>query len=106
MRGAHLPRIREDGRVDLVAVADTAQEQAQTLLEAWGGEAAYSADFRRMVRQQDLDAVFISSSDAAFFRWIRGGKSYEEPVFALQVARLSEAAYRSVEEGGPVRVRR
>ena len=47
------------------------------------------------------------SPDAAFFRAIRsGGKGYEPPHFALQVARLSEAAYRSVQEKRPVKVAR
>ncbi len=44
--------------------------------------------------------------DAAFFRWIRnGGKGYEKPAFALQVSRLTEAAYRSAARNTPVRVR-
>ncbi|MCY4545983.1 MAG: Gfo/Idh/MocA family oxidoreductase [Gemmatimonadetes bacterium] len=43
--------------------------------------------------------------DAAFFRMIRnGGKGYELPHFALAVSQVSEAAYRSVEEGKPVQV--
>jgi predicted dehydrogenase len=46
-----------------------------------------------------------TSPDEAFYRWIRnGGKGYELPDFALQVARLSEAAYRSVERKRTVRV--
>ena len=45
--------------------------------------------------------------DGALFRWIRtGGKGYEAPEFALQVARLTEASYRSAEEKAPVTVRR
>ena len=48
-----------------------------------------------------------TSPDEAFYKWIRnGGKGYELPDFALQVARLSEAAYRSVDEKRPVRVAR
>ena len=48
-----------------------------------------------------------NSPDAAFFRWIRnGGKGYELPNFALQVARLSEAAYKSAQRKEPVRVAR
>ena len=48
-----------------------------------------------------------STPDAAFFRWIRNGlRGYEPQDFALQVARLTEAAYRSAEENRPVRVRR
>ena len=45
--------------------------------------------------------------DAAFFRMMRnGGKGYELPHYALAVSQVSEAAYRSVEEGRPVRVAR
>ena len=47
-----------------------------------------------------------SSPDRAFFAWIRNGLArYEAPDFALQVSRLTEAAYRSAEAGKPVRVR-
>ena len=45
--------------------------------------------------------------DAALFRWARNGlKGYEAPDFAVQVARLTEAAYRSAAEGKPATVRR
>ena len=45
-----------------------------------------------------------TSPDAAFFRWIRDrGKGYEPPEFAIQVARLSEAAYKSVAQKMPVK---
>jgi len=44
--------------------------------------------------------------DAAFFSWIRTGKGYEQPNFALQVQRLSEAAYKSVTQKKPVKVAR
>ncbi len=47
-----------------------------------------------------------SSPDAAFFQYIRnGGKGYEAPTFAVEVARLTEAAYKSAKAGGrPVKV--
>jgi predicted dehydrogenase len=47
-----------------------------------------------------------SSPDAAFLHHIRtGGKGYESPVFAVEVAHLTEAAYKSAKAGGkPVRV--
>lgn len=45
--------------------------------------------------------------DGALFRWIRSrGRGYEAPDFALQVARLTEASYRSAAARAPVRVRR
>ena len=44
--------------------------------------------------------------DAALFRWARNGlRGYEAPHFAVQVARLTEAAYRSAAEGKPAAVR-
>jgi len=47
------------------------------------------------------------SPDAALLRWIRnGGKGYERAEFAVQVAKFTEAAYRSVERGKPVKVSR
>jgi predicted dehydrogenase len=46
------------------------------------------------------------SPDEAFLRDIRnGGRSHEEPLFALQVSRLTQAAYRSAALQRPVRVR-
>ena len=48
-----------------------------------------------------------STPDAAFFGWIRNGlRNYERQDFALQVSRLTEAAYRSAAENAPVEVRR
>lgn len=48
-----------------------------------------------------------STPDAAFFGWMRNDlRNYETQDFALQVARLTEAAYRSARAGQPVRVRR
>ena len=44
------------------------------------------------------------SPDASFLRWMRGGKGYEEADFALQVARLTEAAYKSADLNHTVRV--
>ena len=46
-----------------------------------------------------------TSPDEVFFSWIRtGGKGYEPANYALQVARLSEAAYKSVVQKKPVKV--
>jgi predicted dehydrogenase len=47
-----------------------------------------------------------SSPDAAFLQYIRtGGKGYEPPTFAVEVAHLTEAAYKSAKAGGkPVKV--
>ncbi|MBN1672713.1 MAG: Gfo/Idh/MocA family oxidoreductase [Kiritimatiellae bacterium] len=45
------------------------------------------------------------SPDLAFFKWIRGGKGYQRPTYALEVARLTEAVYKSAATGKAVRVR-
>ena len=51
--------------------------------------------------------IVADTPDAAFFRWMRTGlKGYETQDFALQVSRLTEAAYRSAANGKPAKVRR
>lgn len=47
-----------------------------------------------------------STPDATFLRYIRtNGKGYEPPVFTVEVAKVTEAAYKSANSGGkPVRV--
>lgn len=51
--------------------------------------------------------IVSDTPDAALFRWMRNGlKGYETQDFALQVARLTDAAYRSAEKGEPAKVRR
>ena len=61
MRGAHLPRLREDGQIELAAVADPAAEQAEALMDAWSSRVPCYADYRRMIRTESLDAVVVSS---------------------------------------------
>ena len=51
--------------------------------------------------------VVEDSPDAAWLRWMRnGGKGYERAEFAVQVAKFTEAAYRSVERGRPAKMTR
>ena len=61
MRGAHIPRIQEDGGVELVCVADPDETQSQALMEKYGKEVGCYADYKRMLSTQKLDAVFIST---------------------------------------------
>ena len=50
--------------------------------------------------------IAADTPDAALFRWMRNGlKNYEAQDFALQVSRLTQAAYRSAAEGKPVSMR-
>lgn len=71
MRGAHVPRIQADGGVDLVCVADPAESQARALMEKWGRPVAYYPDFRRMLRDNELDAVIISSPHSIHYEQAR-----------------------------------
>ena len=41
-----------------------------------------------------------------FFQWVAGRKGYQSPAYALEVARISEAAYKSVKQKTPVKVAR
>ena len=60
-----------------------------------------------ILNDEPVDLPKRIKPDTAFFRWIRNGlRGYEPQDFALQVARLTEAAYRSAEEQRPVKVRR
>lgn len=71
MRGAHVPRIQADGNVDLVCVADPAEDQARALMEKWGRPVTYYPDYRRMLRSETLDAVCISSPHAMHYEQAR-----------------------------------
>jgi predicted dehydrogenase len=71
MRGAHVPRIQADGAVELVCVADTDQAQAQALMERYGQLVAYHADYKRMLKTEALDAVFISSPHSLHYEQAR-----------------------------------
>ena len=51
-------------------------------------------------------SVKPETPDAAFFRWIGNRKGYEPPYYAVEVANISEAAYRSAKTRKPVRVAR
>jgi predicted dehydrogenase len=61
MRNAHIPRIQADGKVDLVGIADPVEEQAQLLMEKWGSDVPWFADYKKMIRETTPDAIAISS---------------------------------------------
>jgi predicted dehydrogenase len=67
MRGAHVPRIQDDPGVDLVCAADPSEEQSRLLAEKWGKPVPRYADYRAMLRKNDLDAVFISSPHSVHY---------------------------------------
>ncbi len=73
MRGAHVPRIQAEKDVKLVCVADTVKEQARLLMDRYGGEVACYEDYRRMIQQEALDAIFISSPHSMHYEQARIG---------------------------------
>ncbi len=73
MRGAHVPRIQAEEDVKLVSVADPVAAQARLLMDRHGGEVAYYEDYRRMIREEALDAIFISSPHSMHFEQARLG---------------------------------
>ncbi|MBI4553393.1 MAG: Gfo/Idh/MocA family oxidoreductase [Candidatus Latescibacteria bacterium] len=77
MRGAHVPRIKEDGQVELVCVMDTDESQARALMERWGREVAYYTDFRKMIRNERLDALMISSPHATHYEQAKFGLEHD-----------------------------
>ena len=73
MRGAHVPRIQAEEDVKLVCVADPVLEQARLLMDRYGEEVAHYEDYRRMVQEEALDAIFISSPHSMHFEQARLG---------------------------------
>ena len=71
MRNAHIPRLQADGGVELVAVADTAEEPARLLMEKWGKETGFYPDYRRMIRSETPDAVMVSSPHSTHYAQVR-----------------------------------
>jgi predicted dehydrogenase len=71
MTYAHLPRIQADGAVDIVGVADPVRAAAERLMERWGAELAYYEDWRRLLRDQPLDAVLISTPHSDHYLQVR-----------------------------------
>jgi predicted dehydrogenase len=71
MRGAHVPRIQEDRDVSIACVADTVEEQANQLMERFGETVPYYTDYKKMIRSEDLDAIFISSPHSMHYEQAR-----------------------------------
>ena len=70
MRGAHVPRIKDDGAVDIAAVADTSEEAASALMDRWGGEVPFYTDYREMIEGHPLDAIMVSSPHAMHYEQV------------------------------------
>lgn len=71
MRNAHVPRLQEDGRVELVALVDTAAEPAQLLMEKWGCDIPLYTDYKAMLKGSSLDGVLISSPHSMHYEQAR-----------------------------------
>lgn len=75
MRRAHVPRIQGVRNIELLGASDTVPEHGKLLMEAWGSEVPFYTDYRKMIREQDLDAVVISTPHSMH---------YEQASFALR----------------------
>ncbi len=71
MRNAHVPRLLEDGRVELVGLVDTAEEPAQQLMEKWGSPVPLYTDYKSMLSAGALDGVLISSPHSMHYQQAR-----------------------------------
>ena len=71
MQRAHLPRLKADGGVEIIGVADPDESQAEALMEAWGSEVSFYEDYRQLVRNEALDAMLISSPHALHYEHAR-----------------------------------
>ncbi len=60
-RRVRFPRMLKDGAVDLVAVAEPDAAQVAETMKAWGRAVPAYDDYRKMIRAEKLDAVFIAS---------------------------------------------
>ncbi len=71
MQRAHVPRLKEDGGVEIIGVADPDESQAAALMDAWGPKASFYEDYRQLVRGEALDAMLISSPHALHYEHAR-----------------------------------
>lgn len=71
MQRAHLPRLQADGAVQIACVADPSKENADVLEDAWGQEVKYYEDYNKMVRQEDVEAIIISSPHSLHYEHAR-----------------------------------
>jgi predicted dehydrogenase len=98
MRGAHVPRLHEDGRVELAAVADTEESQARLLMEKYGREVPWYPDHRALLRKEKLDAVFISSPHAAHYAQVRAALEKDLHVLVEKPLTISPGRARALIE--------
>ncbi len=61
MERSHVPRVLADGAVEVVALADPVRSAAGKVAEALGHQPPWFADWRRLLRDVECDAVLIST---------------------------------------------
>lgn len=98
MRGAHVPRLHEDGRVELVAVVDTEEAQARLLMEKYGREVPWYTDHKVLLRKESLDAVFISSPHASHYAQVRAALERDLHVLVEKPLTISSGKARALIE--------
>jgi predicted dehydrogenase len=71
MRSAHVPRLQQDGAVEVVCVADPVADAVKLMYEKLGREVPSYTDWRRMIAKENLDAVLISTPHNQHFEQTR-----------------------------------
>jgi predicted dehydrogenase len=98
MRGAHVPRLQNDGAVELVSVADTSEEQAQALMDRWGSEVPHYTDYRKMIKREKIDAIMISSPHSMHYEQARFAMKNDLHVLVEKPLTISSGDTRSLIE--------
>ena len=98
MRGAHVPRLHEDGKVELVAVVDTEESQARLLMEKYGREVPWYTDHKTLLRKEKLDAIFISSPHASHYAQVRAALEHDLHVLVEKPLTISSGKAKALIE--------
>ncbi|MCC7264170.1 MAG: Gfo/Idh/MocA family oxidoreductase [Candidatus Latescibacteria bacterium] len=91
MRGAHVPRLHEDGKVELVAVVDTEEAPARLLMEKYGREVPWYTDHKTLLRKEKLDAIFISSPHASHYAQVKAALEHDLHVLVEKPLTITSA---------------
>ena len=98
MRGAHVPRLHEDGKVELVAVVDTEESQARLLMEKYGKEVPWYTDHKALLRKEKLYAIFISSPHASHYAQVRAALEHDLHVLVEKPLTISSGKAKALIE--------
>ncbi len=91
MYKAHLPRLQADGAVVVAAVADPVPTAAQRVAGALGGDVKQYDDWRRLLREVDVDGVVISTPHHLHYAQARAALAGDRHVLVEKPLTISAA---------------